>query len=562
MNYSRQQAMVQHATDKRIAIALLLLVAAYLLLIHWTALHGYLVSDSLSLLRACYLKAEDGTLLSWLLHLWVDGLPVQSHYYRPLSSASLCLDYALFGDNTMAWHSMQLFLHASNALLLFALARMLTQGLLWQNTASALAVLLFCVSPATPEVSVWVAGRYNVLALGWMLLAMILHGHGRYYWSLLMTMLALASKESALVLPVLLASISWWRYAIDAVPAPALQVRMVRCWKELWPTAVLVLGYLALRWHLFGDPLSVYVKTTSVADDFGWHWLQRLPVLVDILLPAWRELPHLQWLFLCLIGTAAGYALVHVLRSHAAHPAVWIRTWLLPGLWLLVSLLALLPHVQSASSAGAGSRLMYNAAAWLALLLALPLACGCLAARNCPVDAKASKAWGNARVALHAGLASVLALVMAWSQYPAQRDWSRATVYVDSLRVQLAQTAASMPAGEWGLLLVPDHLGMALVARNAQGALVTRPVQKEDILPRIIPFLNRDTDSWYQRLKNGELSWPDHAFCAHPLTAVLVPVNLPGRSASAQDWKALWREVMASPPCLGIDKLNLVESQQ
>jgi len=556
MNHSRHQAAIQHVTDRRIATFMLLLVACYLLLIHWTALHGHLVSDSLSLLRACYLKSEEGTLLSWLLHLWVDGLPVQSHYYRPLSSASLCLDYALFGDNAMAWHSMQLFLHAINALLLFALARMLTQGLPWQNAASALAALLFCVSPATPEVSVWIAGRYNVLALGWMLLAMILHGHGRYHWSLLMTMLALASKESALVLPVLLASISWWRHAIAAAPVPALLTRTGRCWKELWPTAVLVLGYLALRWHLFGDPLSVYVQTTSVADDFGWHWLQRLPVLADILLPAWRQSPHLQWLFFLVIGTAGGYALMQVLRIHSVHPAVWIRTWLLPALWLLVSLLALLPHVQSASSAGEGSRLMYNAAAWLALLLALPWACGRVAVSNGPVDTEVNQSSGTARVALHAGLASALVLIMAWSQYPAQRDWSRATVYVDSLRVQLAQTAASLPAGEWALLLVPDHLGMALVARNAQGALVSRPVQKEDILPRIIPFLNRDTERWYQRLQNGELGWPEHAYCAHPLTAALLPVKLPEPSVSAENWKALWREVLASPPCLGIDKLQ------
>lgn len=554
MNAGSDAVPAQRDLDRRIAIILLLLAFCYLLLTHWTALHGQLVSDSLSLMRGCHARAEEGTLLAWLLQLWLDGLPVHSHYYRPLSSASLCLDYLLFADNAMAWHSMQLALHAGNGLLLFALAGLLSRGLRWRQSASALAVVLFFVSPAAPEVSVWIAGRYNVLALGWMLLAMLLHGHGRYHWSVLMTLLALASKESALVLPVLLASISWWRYALHDAPPPSLAARVRQSWLELWPTAVLVLAYLALRWHLFGDPLSVYAKSTSVADDFGWHWLQRVPVLLEILLPGWRDAPALQWLFVLSLTLAAGFGLWRLLFLRTAQQSIWIRTWLLPALWLSLALLALLPHVQTASSAGEGSRLMYNAGAWLALLLALPMAHADKAGLGKPL-------FGSPTVsaALHLGISMVVLLVLACSQYPAQRDWSQATVLVDKLRTELALKAAAMPPDHWALVLVPDHLGMALVARNAQGALVMPPLQQKTLLPQLLPFLYRDMKSWYQRLQQGERSWPQYAFCMHPYSGALMPLALPDAAVSLVDWEAFWRDVMASPPCHGIDMLRLPE---
>ncbi len=550
MNIHRPSATAQHIIDRRVATVLLLLAACYLVLIHRAALHGQLLSDSLSLLRSCHLQAEAGTLWSWLLHLWVDGLPVPSHYYRPLSSASLCLDYLLFGDNALAWHSMQLLLHAVNALLLLAVARMMSQGLPWQNAASSLAVLMFCLSPAAPEVSIWIAGRYNVLALMFMLAAILLHGHGRYYWSAVVMSLALASKESALVLPVLLATISWWRHVLEAAAAPVLAARLRRCARELWLAGIIVMAYLALRWHLFGDPLSVYADTKTVSADIGWHWLLRMPVLMDILLPAWRDHASLAWVFLFSLLAAAVMGLWH-LFSMPARKGMVIRLWGLPALWLLLALLALLPHVTVASPAGQGSRLMYNAGAWLALLLALPWATGW--------KPGVSKGGGRCIRACRVGhlAATVMAMLMlAWGQYPAQRDWTRATHYVSSLRVQLASKAQSMPPGEWALVLVPDHLGMALVARNAQGALVTPPMQTQYYLDRIIPFLYADVRHWFKQLQSGARDWPDAAYCAHPQTAALVPVQLPVDRASLSAWEQAWEQAISQPPCLGIDQLQ------
>ncbi|TNE50332.1 MAG: DUF2029 domain-containing protein, partial [Sphingomonadales bacterium] len=332
------------------ARVLLLLGLALLLLLHWPALidgSGF-TSDSLGLIRHCASLSEQGQLWQWMLQGFSQGLGVESNYYRPLAAAALCLDYPLYGVNPVGWHLNQLALHALNGLLLYRLARSLAGNERLAASVAALAAMVFWLSPATPEVSLWIAGRYNALATLFMLLSLLALVHSRPLWSALALALALCCKESAMVMPVLLASVSWWRYAIEAAPRPPLRQRIRASFSELWPSAGVFVAYLLWRWYLFGDPLSVYPHSQQASagllEGFGWTWLGRFDLLGTTLLPAWRANSLLYILF----WSALAVSLVLSARR-AVSSGRGMALWGLPMLWLTIAVLALLPHLKELS---------------------------------------------------------------------------------------------------------------------------------------------------------------------------------------------------------------------
>ncbi|GAB4196330.1 MAG: hypothetical protein Tsb002_29600 [Wenzhouxiangellaceae bacterium] len=520
-----------------------------LLVLHWPAFSGSFTSDSFSILANCARQHDSGQLWQWISHNFWHGLDVRSHYYRPLSSASLCLDYWLFGPSPLALHLLQLCLHAVNGWLLYRLGCALATGERYSHRAAACAALLFWASPASPEVSIWLAGRYDVLALLFMLLALLAQVRQRPYSSALMLALALSSKEAAMILPPMLAAVSWWRYAIENGPRPRLSERLPQAWQELWPAAVVMVAYLILRQALFGNPFTVYPDSHGAIADIGWHWLQRLGMLADTLLPTWRGQPSLSLLFWGALGgalIASGW--------HAQRTGHWLRAWAVPMLWTIVAVVALLPHLQQLSSAGQGSRLLYTAGAWTALMLCLP--------------------WARQTSHQRSGLlrlAAAMALLVVWliAQYPAQRDWNRATHFNRQLLTELHDLAQQRPAGQWVLVLVPDHLGSALVARNAQGALASPPFQPQPLLDRVIPLLAKDIGLWHQRLQQG-VDWsqlrppvdssqqnrlPSAFYCSATDNAKLIQLPVPRPGPSAADWRQRWQTAMANTPCASIDTL-------
>jgi hypothetical protein len=86
--------------------------------------------------------------------LWSQlGKERASHYYRPLFSLLLLMQYSLFGLNPFGWHLVNVALHAGTVLALF--------GLLLLNLKSVVpafcATLLFAVSPLHAEVVSWIS---------------------------------------------------------------------------------------------------------------------------------------------------------------------------------------------------------------------------------------------------------------------------------------------------------------------------------------------------------------------------------------------------------------------
>ncbi len=164
----------------------------------------------------------------------------QLRYYRPVVKTWHLLEYSVFGENPLGYK-------ATN-LLLNAVVTVLALLFLLESTRSPrialLAALLYAVNPTRSEAVCWVHSDSNILMALFSLSALVLYARGRYLVFLLCCGLALLSRETAVLLPVVV----------------ALYELLVRGSRELrayrWALASLGLaaGFVVLRSVVTGSP--------------------------------------------------------------------------------------------------------------------------------------------------------------------------------------------------------------------------------------------------------------------------------------------------------------------
>ena len=157
--------------------------------------------------------------------------------WRPLVTLSYRVDGVLSGWQPWAFHLGNVLAHAAASALLarFALARGASR------TVALAAGLVYASAPAMSESVAWIAGRTDAFASLWTLAALVLaRAHrergARAYaaGSLACTALALLSKESALVLPLLVAA--------DAIDGAGDRGGNA-AWRAAWPSIVVVAAW-------------------------------------------------------------------------------------------------------------------------------------------------------------------------------------------------------------------------------------------------------------------------------------------------------------------------------
>lgn len=137
-----------------------------------------------------------------------------SNYYRPAFVLWLAANWQLFGAQPAGWHLGNLALHAGVVLLAFALLRRLGFAL----PGAFLVAAIFAVHPVHVESVAWISGSPDLLmsigVLGVLALEApapgLLRG-ARRLLALALAALALGSKETALLLPLLVAVLAWSR---------------------------------------------------------------------------------------------------------------------------------------------------------------------------------------------------------------------------------------------------------------------------------------------------------------------------------------------------------------
>ena len=135
------------------------------------------------------------------------GAGREGHCYRPFQMLTYMFDYSLWRLDVRGYHLTNILLHILVALSIFWLINILYDNWL----LSLFTGMLFVAHPIHTEAVAYISGRADSLAALFMLLCLILYikqirskGLSLYLLALLSYVLALLSRESSLIIPVLL----------------------------------------------------------------------------------------------------------------------------------------------------------------------------------------------------------------------------------------------------------------------------------------------------------------------------------------------------------------------
>jgi len=191
-----------------------------------------------------------------------------SNVFRPVTFATLALNWRVGGARPFGFHLFNLILHACVTWLLFLLLDEMLGASPQAKIVAFAAALIFAVHPLHTEAVASISGRAELLAAGFLFAAWILHLDDQQIPALICFVLALLSKESAVVfLPLLLVG----DYAIGK-------------WKPISRYALfagITLLYLGILWKVQGGR-------------FGQVTIAQLDNPLAVIAPQWRILNALR----------------------------------------------------------------------------------------------------------------------------------------------------------------------------------------------------------------------------------------------------------------------------
>jgi len=383
------------------------------------------------------------------------GIAGAQSLYRPLALVTYAFNYAAHGLSTSGFTAVNVALHATVSVLLFALVRSLGAT----RTVAGIAGIVFAVHPVHTEAVTGIAGRPELLAALFFLISLLCHrkANGPRQWlyrlgAWLAFAGALLSKESAITLLLVVP-------VIDALFAPhgtgeQNQSRWSRVLSGYVPLLVVAAAYLVIRHAVLGSitiseaaisPLDnplVPISTMALGERLGATSSQALmtpfAVVVEYArLLVWpvRLSPDYSYNQIPLVTSAVDVRFIGGLAIVAGCVygivALWRRHPLAAfGLAFLAATFSVVSNVVITIGTICAERLMY-----------LPSA-GLLIAAAAAVE-RATEAKPDRRRAAYGAVAilCVLGAARTWTRNPDWKDeralWSSAiTTAPDSARVQ------------------------------------------------------------------------------------------------------------------------------
>jgi tetratricopeptide (TPR) repeat protein len=262
---------------------------------------GFIMDDDLLLTSNPLIKAADG-----LFYFWCT---TKSPEYYPITNSMFWIEWRLWGMDPIGYHVTNLILHIVEALLIWLiLRRMLIPG-------AFLAAVIFTVHPVNVESVAWIAQLRNVMAMLFFLLSILWYlkyatsktiacmgsassqggPRGRvsscvapafWYWlSLTAFLLAMLSKGSVAILPVLLLGIVWWL-------RPLTWRDMIRTVPFFAATIALTIVHVWCQTHGSGEIIrnATFVERLLGAGGVVWFYLYKaiLPINLAFIYPQWH----------------------------------------------------------------------------------------------------------------------------------------------------------------------------------------------------------------------------------------------------------------------------------
>ena len=312
-------------------------IVAATLLVYWPSLPGGFIWDDDVLLTGNRLvQSPEG-----LQKIWFSA---DQPDYFPLTATSFWIEWRLWGQNPTGYRVTNILLHAIGAILLWRVLRRLTVPGAW------VAALLFAVHPLSVASVAWIAERKNTLSLVFFTLTLLFYLRSEenittasrrlrpahwYVLALAAFLLALLSKTSVAMLPLVLLGIALWQRGSLAKmdflkTAPFFALALVFGLVTIWFQHHQSSGGQA------ADTFSFLEKTTA-AGRAVWFYLAKTfwPAHLSMIYPKWTpDISLLGWLpvILLMIAAAACRKFRHSWGKHAALALGYFTLMLLPVL--------------------------------------------------------------------------------------------------------------------------------------------------------------------------------------------------------------------------------------
>jgi tetratricopeptide (TPR) repeat protein len=248
------------------------------------------LDDSHNLVENPMIRRLGGPELRWMATAFYLG------HWQPLTWLSFGLDHLVWGLNPTGYHLTNVILHAINAALCFLVAERLCDaaGLDGKTarTAAVVGTLLWSLHPLRVEAVAWATARRDLLSGTFVLLALLAYlqpesWRARVPAAVAAMLCAIASKESAMVLPALLVVLDVYPLGRIGGSAGWVGAAVRRVWLEKVP--FLVLGVVAAA-IAFGaqraggaltplDELSAGARAAAVCCGLGFYlWKTVVPI--------------------------------------------------------------------------------------------------------------------------------------------------------------------------------------------------------------------------------------------------------------------------------------------
>ncbi|MBK8975411.1 MAG: hypothetical protein IPM29_05760 [Planctomycetes bacterium] len=260
-----------------------------LIVVAWYPIHAYWQSDDFLALH--YTQSLRATLSDFVGPQY--GLDGVALFYRPFITLSFWIEQRLFGTDPWVSHMSNTLAHAVSACLVGSIAARFAGSL-----KGFLAGLVFGLAPIHTGSILWAVGRVDSHTTMWLLLACVFtlrrfeRKRCRLWPALVCGVLALGSKESAIVLPVVAAALVF----ADA-PRRTRWHRTLRTWPLLACTAAFVcVRRLALGHWIGGYSAKPPIVPTAAAEGLAskaWHCMNPMLMLRGDLTDAPEWIVHL-----------------------------------------------------------------------------------------------------------------------------------------------------------------------------------------------------------------------------------------------------------------------------
>jgi len=448
-------------------------IAVLCLLAYWPALHGGFLWDDDAHLTRLELRSLTG-----LARIWFE--PGATQQYYPVLHSAFWLEHLLWGESAVAYHWLNVLLHALAAGLLVRVLQRLAIPGAW------LAGLVFALHPVCVESVAWISEQKNTLSAVFYLWAMLTYLRfdqtrasasanpwRTYALASILFILAVLTKSVTATLPAALLVIAWWQrgrlsWRRDVVPLlPWFVIGVAAGLTTAWVERTFI-GAEGAAYELH------FVQRVLLAGRVLWFYLGKLlwPADLSFVYPHWSISTSDPWAYAGVIAALAVLTSLWLLRRRTRAPLAGTLLFagtLFPALGFLNVFPFIYSYVADHFQYLACLGVIVPLCAGLTRLLDSPPEKGQDVGRalrstsadpvgDKPRPTNSSRSRGWLRRAVPAALVALLGL-LTWHQAHDYRD--NVTLY----RATLARNPAAWMAAY--------NLGMELAARSETDAAIT-----------------------------------------------------------------------------------------